>query len=69
LAKAQIIVAVDAPDEVQAVGDWFDKWRNRLTFVSGNTGCGCCINMWEVEGPIEALRELPEIVLAAPGIE
>jgi hypothetical protein len=69
VAKAQIVVDVGQPNEVQAVDAWFDNWRSRLTFVSGNTGCGCCVNIWEVEGPIEALHELPEMVVAYPGIE
>jgi hypothetical protein len=67
MAKAQIVVDVDQPDQVQAVDAWFAKWQSQLAYVY--TGRGCCVNMWDVEGPIEALRELPESVVAYPGIE
>ncbi len=69
MAKAEIIVVVDQPDEVRAVAEWFARWRDRLTVVDGDNGCGCCVNIWNVEGPVEAMRELPEAVVAYPGIE
>jgi len=68
MAKVQIIVAVDQPDEMSAVAEWFERWRGRL-MVSENTGCGCCVDIWKVEGPVEVLRELPSVVVAHPGIE
>ncbi len=69
MAKAQIIVAVDQPDEVQAVAAWFERWRPRLAAVSENTGCGCCVDIWDVDAPAEALAELPEAVVAHPGVQ
>ena len=69
MAKAQLIVAVDHPDEVRAITDWFERWRGRLAAVSKNTGCGCCVDIWTVEGPAEAFRELPDMVVTYPGIE
>lgn len=68
MAKVQIIVAVDQPEEVRAVAEWFERWRDHLAAVSDNTGCGCCVDISDVEGPEEALRELPEVVVAHPGI-
>ncbi len=68
MAKAQIIVAVDQPDEVRAVAEWFDRWRGRLAAVSENTGCGCCVAIWDVEGPSEAFQELPGVIVAHPGV-
>jgi hypothetical protein len=64
MASAQIIVSTDHPDEVRKVDDWFARWRERLSSVSDNTGCGCCVNIWNVEGPEEALLELPAAVIA-----
>ena len=69
MAKAQIVVNVDRPDEVRTVAAWFERWRDRLVAVSGNTGCGCCVDIWDVEGPVDALVELPEAVVAHPGIQ
>ncbi len=69
MAKAQIIVSVDQPDEVRAVADWFARWQERLVEISVNTGCGCCVNIWDVEGPMEALLELPAVVVGHPGVQ
>ncbi len=69
MARAQIIVSVDQPQEVKFVAEWFERWRERLAAVSENTGCGCCVDIWDVDGPVEALRELPETVIAHPGIQ
>jgi hypothetical protein len=68
MAKAQIGVSVDQPDEVRAVNEWLERWRELLVSVSGNVGCGCCVDIWNVEGPAAALLELPEAVIAHPGI-
>lgn len=69
VATVLIIVAVDKPDEVQAVAEWFDRWRDRLTAVSENTGYGCCVDIWNLEGPADALAELPDVVIADIGVE
>jgi hypothetical protein len=56
---------VEREEERAAVAAWFDRWRDRLTFLSGNRGCGCCVDMWNVDGPLEAIVELPPTVRAA----
>jgi hypothetical protein len=63
VAKATVIVAVDYPNEARAVEEWFAKWRDPLTSVSDDYGCGCCVNIWDVEGPAEAIRDLPEVAV------
>ena len=68
MAKAQIVVSVDEAEEVRIVTEWFDRWRDRLISISANSGCGCCVDIWNVEGPEEALRELPDAVIAYPGL-
>lgn len=64
MARATIIVDVDSPQEVREVELWFAKWRPRLEYASQQEGCGCCIYMWNVEGPNDAIEELPREVLA-----
>jgi hypothetical protein len=59
MSKATIIVAVDYPSEVAAFETWFSRWKDKLAFISENYGCGCCVDIWEVEGPSEALSEIP----------
>ena len=39
---------------------WFARWRPRLAYCSENQGCGCCVDIWDVEAPAEAVAELPE---------
>jgi hypothetical protein len=36
-----------------------------MPFVSENEGCGCCVHIYRVEAPQEALDELPSVVFAA----
>jgi hypothetical protein len=48
-----------------AVDSWLEKWRSQLTFISENQGCGCCVDIWNVEGPGDAMKEIPEEVRSA----
>jgi hypothetical protein len=57
--RATIIVAADAPDEREAAEAWFAKWSSQLQYRSENTGCGCCVDIWDVEGPDEVIAEIP----------
>ena len=58
--RATICVDVNRENEGAAVDAWFDRWRSRLATVSGDQGCGCCVNIWNVDGPEEAISEIPE---------
>jgi hypothetical protein len=57
-------VDVGVPEQA-AVNAWLTRWRPRLPFVSANEGCGCCVDLYRVEAPQEALDELPPLVFAA----
>ena len=57
--RATIVVSTDRPGEATAVEAWFAKWAARLTHRSDDQGCGCCVHVWDVEGPAEAVAELP----------
>ena len=59
MPRATIIVDLKHPEEVAASEDWLAKWKPSLTYRSENQGCGCCVNIWDVEGPEEALAALP----------
>ena len=63
--RATICVNVTHDEERAAVDAWFEHWDERLTFVSENEGCGCCMDIWNVEGPEEAIREIPRYARAA----
>jgi hypothetical protein len=57
--RATIIVDADEPEERAAAEAWFARWRGRLTYCSDVGGCGCCYESWDVDGPEEAIAELP----------
>jgi len=58
--RASICVASDAPEEQAAFDAWLDRWESRLTFISDDYGCGCCVHLYDIEGPKEAVDALPE---------
>jgi hypothetical protein len=58
-ARATLIAAIDADGEQALLHTWLDRWQSRLRACSDNTGCGCCVDMFEVVAPAEALAELP----------
>ena len=58
--RATIIAEVDAPGEAEAAELWLEAARSRLTYVSDQMGCGCCVVMWNIEGPAEVIATLPE---------
>ncbi len=64
MAKITIIVDVESSTECKAVDSWFDKWRPELKYVLEQEGCGCCIYLWNVEGPNVAIEELPQTVVS-----
>jgi hypothetical protein len=57
--RATIMVTVGLPGEAETAEAWFEKWRPQLTHCSENYGCGCCVDIWDVDGPEEAIKELP----------
>jgi hypothetical protein len=62
--RETILVSVDVPGEAEAAEAWFAKWRPHLSYCSENTGCGCCVHIWDVDAPPEALAELPDALKA-----
>ena len=64
MPRFTICVDVDEPDEVAVVEAWLNNWRDKVAYLSANRGCGCCVDLYEVEGSEVALSELPSSVLA-----
>ena len=65
-ARATIVVEADRPDEVAAIDAWFARWQARLTHCSDNLDCGCWVDIWEVQGPQQAIDELPPGARSGP---
>jgi hypothetical protein len=63
MPRFTIRVDVDEPAELRAVAEWMDRWEPKLPFLSENCGCGCHVYLYDVEGPEEAMAELPGVVL------
>jgi hypothetical protein len=60
MPRATITITTDDPAEVEAIEAWFEQWRPSLARVSDNYGCGCCVDIYDVEGPSEAIDSIPE---------
>ena len=58
--RETILVEVDNPADVAEAEAWLDAVADRLSFVSEQTGCGCCVLSWDIEGPAELLDTLPD---------
>ena len=63
MAKATVSVTIDNERDILAVNAWFRRWGTRIQ-CSDNQGCGCCVDIWRVEAPAEALAELPTGMVA-----
>lgn len=64
MARATLSVTIDNERDIQAVNAWFRRWGTRIQ-CTDNQGCGCCVDVWHVEAPSEALAELPADMLMA----
>jgi hypothetical protein len=60
MARESICVVVDDPASVKAGEEWLAANRERLDFLSENLGCGCCVNLYNLEGPEEVLQTIPQ---------
>jgi hypothetical protein len=58
-ARATICIASDAPEEEAAFAAWLENWEAKLTSISEDYGCGCCVHLFDIEGPKEAIDALP----------
>lgn len=64
MPRASICISVDIPEEVESGERWLAASRDRLDFISENYGCGCCVNLFDVEGAPEVLATLPRALQA-----
>lgn len=63
--RATICALIDSPGEVELAESWLDRNRDKLTFVSNQNACGCCVMGWDIEGPDEIVSTLPVHISAA----
>lgn len=65
--KATLSVTIDNERDVLAVTAWLNRWGNKLK-LSDKRGCGCCVDIWDVQAPQQALSELPSEMVAVDGV-
>lgn len=59
MPRATVIIEVGKAEDVAAMDAWFAQWESQLSVVSENLGCGCCVDILQLEGPAEAIDALP----------
>jgi hypothetical protein len=59
MPRATLTIKTDDPAEVAASGAWFERWSSSLTRRSDNYGCGCCVDIYDVEASQEAIDSIP----------
>ncbi len=65
MPRATLILKEDDEADLSAFDAWLERWESSLTQKSENYGCGCCVHMFDVEGPQEAIDAIPESIHAA----
>ena len=63
MVRESICVIVDDPASVKAADEWLKANRSRLDYLSENLGCGCCVALYDLEGPKEILHTIPPQLL------
>jgi hypothetical protein len=59
-----LIASSDNPGEREELKAWIRSNGPTLTFVSDNEGCGCCVDIYRVEGPQETIGQAPKHLVA-----
>lgn len=57
--RATICASVDAEGELDLAEAWLAEHAGTLTHASDGGGCGCCVILWNVEGPAAVIDTLP----------
>ena len=57
--RMTLLADVHQAGEVEKAEAWLLTHRDRLTYLSEQGGCGCCIVDWNMEGPREVIETLP----------
>ncbi|WP_376100027.1 hypothetical protein ACE7GA_13045 [Roseomonas sp. CCTCC AB2023176] len=65
--RVTLIAALDYPGEAEFAEDWIAANRARLSHVSAQKGCGCCVLIWDIEGPDAVIATLPPDLVSDPG--
>lgn len=62
LIRMTLLADVNEPGEVEKAEAWLSTHQDRLTYLSEQGGCGCCVVEWDMEGPREVIETLPNFL-------
>jgi hypothetical protein len=57
--RASISISSDSDAEKVAFEAWCALWKEKMSVFSDDYGCGCCVHLYDVEGPEEAIQAIP----------
>ena len=57
--RMTLLADVHEAGAVERAEAWLNAHRDRLTHLSEQGGCGCCIVDWDMAGPREVVETLP----------
>ena len=63
MQRATVCLWADSIEEKLDFNTWQTAWQKKMAFVSRDYGCGCCIHLFDLEGPKEAIDALPRDLL------
>jgi hypothetical protein len=49
VSRLTVCISVDAPDEEPAFAAWLRESAAQVRRISANTGCGCCVLLYDLE--------------------
>ncbi len=62
LARVTVLVDNDQRHEADEFLSWLEEHEAELTYVSPEGGCGCCVRLWDLEGPASILADISQSV-------
>ncbi len=65
LRRATVCFRTESIEEKVEFTTWLTAWKKKMTLVSSDHGCGCCIHLFDLEGPADAIDAIPTCLLAA----
>ena len=63
--RATLIATADEPENRLAAFQWINRHKEALSFVSENLGCGCCVDIWNIEGDSQVIGQVPQNLLGS----
>ncbi|MEH0932660.1 hypothetical protein [Micromonospora sp. CPCC 205558] len=64
MSRFSMMARVDTPGEVADAEAWIARYRESLTSIA-ETGCGCCVRAWQIDGPQELVDTIPLVLSAS----